>query len=201
METIENLQQIKSDYLKKCEKTILLFLFRHIFISREITLLLAPFLLSNYIYIYVYIHVYRRYIKKGMESKLNPITSVSSVDTACSGEFIFNGIRGDGKCRGLPSNEICPREREREREGVSFVSEKVSLRGSRIFQRLGRVLSPHRKSNTMVIRAKTPSILRFTSSDQGTPMVGALKIYWTGTASSSRFPPVASFSKTSLSIS
>lgn len=123
MGTIENLQQIKSDYLKKCEKTILLFLFRHIFISREITLLLAPFLLSNiYIYMYVYIHVYRRYIKKGMESKLNPITSVSSVDTACSGEFIFNGIRGDGKCRGLPSNEICPRERELERErGGGFV--------------------------------------------------------------------------------
>lgn len=55
-----------------------------------------------------------------MESKSNPITSVSSVDTACSGEFIFNGIRGDGKCRGLPSNEICPRERKRERgKGVS----------------------------------------------------------------------------------
>lgn len=126
MGTIENLQQIKSDYLKKCEKTILLFLFRHIFISREITFLLAPFLLSNYIYIYVYIHVYRRYIKKGMESKLNPITSVSSVDTACSGEFIFNGIRGDGKCRGLPSNEICPRERERvrKREGRGFRSSR-----------------------------------------------------------------------------
>lgn len=58
MGTIENLQQIKSDYLKKCEKTILLFLFRHIFISREITLLLAPFLLSNYIYIYTYTYTY-----------------------------------------------------------------------------------------------------------------------------------------------
>ena len=89
------------------------------------------------IYIYIHTHVYGRYIKKGMESKLNPITSVSSVDTACSGEFIFNGIRGDGKCRGLPSNEICPTEREKEREGRGFVSEKVSLRGSRIFQRLG----------------------------------------------------------------
>lgn len=57
MGTIENLQQIKSDYLKKYEKTILLFLFRHIFISREITLLLA-FLLSNYIYIYTYTYTY-----------------------------------------------------------------------------------------------------------------------------------------------
>lgn len=58
MGTIENLQQIKSDYLKKCEKTILLFLFRHIFISREITFLLAPFLLSNYIYMYMYTYTY-----------------------------------------------------------------------------------------------------------------------------------------------
>lgn len=98
-----------------------------------------------------------------MESKLNPITSVSSVDTACSGEFIFNGIRGDGKCRGLPSNEICPTEREKERGGGSS-RRKFHYAVVEFFSGWGRVLSSHRKSNTMVIRAKTPSILRFTSS-------------------------------------
>ena len=115
------------------------------------------------IYIYIHTHVYGRYIKKGMESKLNPITSVSSVDTACSGEFIFNGIRGDGKCRGLPSNEICPTEREKERGGGSS-RRKFHYAVVEFFSGWGRVLSSHRKSNTMVIRAKTPSILRFTSS-------------------------------------
>lgn len=102
-----------------------------------------------------------------MESKSNPITSVSSVDTACSAEFIFNGIREDGKCRGLPSNEICPRERERERGfvrlGESFITRQSNF--SAVGER--RVLSSHRKSNTMVIRAKARSILRFTSSNQG----------------------------------
>ena len=62
-----------------------------------------------------------------------------------------------------PTKYVPQRERKRERGGGSS-RRKFHYAVVEFFSGWGRVLSSHRKSNTMVIRAKTPSILRFTSS-------------------------------------